>query len=90
MRLIGGFCVHKVLDETVAVPTQEAAHRLSGLVSMNETGEFLFQLLQTTQTKESLVQALLENYEIDSKAAELDVMNFLEILKSNNLLDETA
>ena len=57
MRLIGGFCVHKVLDETVAVPTQEAAHRLSGLVSMNETGEFLFQLLQTTQTKESLVQA---------------------------------
>lgn len=90
MRLIGGLCVHKVLDETVAVPTQEAAHRLSGLVSMNETGEFLFQLLQTTQTKESLVQALLENYEIDPKAAELDVMNFLEILKSNNLLDETA
>ena len=88
MQLIGGFCVRKILDETVAIPTQEAAHRLSGLVAMNETGEFLFELLQTKQTEETLVKALLDNYEIDAQTAEEDVKAFLKVLEENNLLEE--
>lgn len=87
MQIVNGFCIRKILDETVAVPTQEAAHRLSGLVSMNETGEFLFQLLQSKQTKESLVEALLENYEIDKETATADVESFVKILQENNLLE---
>lgn len=88
MKLVSGFCVRKILDETVAVPTQEAAHRLSGLVAMNETGEFLFRLLQTPQTKESLIEALWEQYEVDYKTAEKDVEAFLDILRKNGLLEE--
>lgn len=87
MQIVNGFCIRKILDETVAVPTQEAAHRLSGLVSMNETGEFLFQLLQSKQTKESLVEALLENYEIDKETAVADVESFVKVLQENNLLE---
>ena len=87
MQIVNGFCIRKILDETVAVPTQEAAHRLSGLVSMNETGEFLFQLLQTEQTKESLVEAMLANYEIDEETATADVEDFVKILQENDLLE---
>ena len=90
MKLIGGFCVRKILDETVAIPTQEAARKLSGLVAMNETGEFLFELLQKTQTEESLVQALLDAYEIDEETAKTDVEVFVKILKENNLLEEAV
>lgn len=88
MQIIAGFCVRKVLDETVAIPTQEAAHRLSGLASMNETGEFLFQLLQTEQTEETLVNALLEEYEVDTQTAEKDVAAFLAVLREHHLLVE--
>lgn len=88
MQLVGGFCVRKILDEIIAIPTQEAAHRFSGLVSMNETGEFLFELLQTSQTKESLVKALMDNYEIDEQTAEADIATFVEILQENHLLEE--
>lgn len=88
MQLIRGFCVRKILDETIAIPTQEAAHRLSGLIALNETGEFLFELLQNRQTQESLVGALLENYDIDRKTAETDVTEFLNILRENQLLEE--
>lgn len=87
MRLRAGFCVHKVLDETIAIPTQEAAHYLSGLASMNETGEFLFQLLEQEQTKESLVEAMLENYEVDVQTATADVESFIGILIENDLID---
>ena len=88
MQIVNGFCIRKILDETVAIPTQEAAHRLSGLVSMNETGEFLFQLLQTRQTEDYLVEAMLENYEIDKETARKDVKAFLKILTENDLLDK--
>lgn len=88
MQIIAGFCVHKVLDETIAIPTQEAAHHLSGLASMNETGEFLFQLLQTPQTEESLVNAMLDAYEIDPQTARADVTAFIKILRENHLLQE--
>lgn len=88
MQLIKGFCVRRILDETIAVPIQEEAQRLSGFLSMNGTGEFLFQLLQTSQTQESLVEALLENYEIDRQTAEADVTALVEKLREDGLLEE--
>ena len=90
MKLIEGFCVRKILDETVAIPTQEAAHYLSGLASMNESGEFLFQLLQTEQTFESLVEALMNEYEVDKKTAEADVETFVKVLQENNMLEDAV
>lgn len=86
MRVVPGFCIRKVLDETIAIPTQEAAHALSGLIAFNETGEFIFQLLQEEQSEKSLIEALLENYEVDEKTAEKDVKNVLAILRENHLL----
>lgn len=86
MRLIAGFCVRKILGETIAIPTQEAAHHLSGIASMNETGEFLFELLQKEQTIDSLAEALMEDYEVDRQTAEADVREFVDVLEKNHVL----
>lgn len=86
LRLVEGFCVRKVLDETIAIPTQEAARYLSGLASMNETGEFIFELLRTEQTLESLVEKLIEIYEVDEETAKVDVKLFLQTLRENRML----
>ena len=53
MRLVEGFTLHKVLDEWLAIPGGESAARFSGLLSFNETGAFLFSLLQSDQSEES-------------------------------------
>lgn len=87
MHLVNGFCVRKIVDETIVIPTQEAARCLSGLASLNETGEFLFQLLQSEQTRESLVEALLENYDVDVQTATADVDTFIETSKENHMLE---
>ena len=87
MHLVNGFCVRKIVDETIVIPTQEAARCLSGLASLNETGEFLFQLLQSEQTRESLLEALLENYDVDVQTATADVDTFIETLKENHMLE---
>ena len=88
MRLISGFCLRNILGETIAVPSQEAARQLSGLASLNETGEFLFRLLESEQTDQSLIKALTDNYEVDVQTATADVHSFVQILRDNNLLVE--
>lgn len=88
MHVLSGFIVREIAGETIAIPSGEAARELSGLVSLNDSGKLLFELLQTEQTEESLVQALLDNFDIDLAAAQTDVAEFLEILRSGGILAE--
>lgn len=89
MKLIEGFCIRKILDETVIIPTGKAAHCLSGLISVNETGEFIFELLQTEQTMDSLVAEILNEFEVDKDIAKADVEAFVKVLIENGMLEET-
>ena len=88
MRITRGFVVRQIAGETIAVPSGPSAQSLSGLLALNDSGEFLFNLLQTEQSQESLVQALLDTYEVDRGTACADVVEFLGILRENNILIE--
>lgn len=88
MRIVPGFVVRQIVGETVAIPSGDAARQLSGLLSLNGSGKLLFELLQTEQTQESLVRALLDTYEIDTTTAEADVAEFLQYLRETSILVE--
>lgn len=90
MRIVPGFILREVAGEVIAVPAGQAARRLSGLVALNETGHFLFELLQSEQTEESLLHAMLDAYEIDPDTASADIGEFLALLRTSNMLDESA
>lgn len=88
MRIVSGFIVRQILGETVAIPSGESAHQLSGLIALNGSAQLLFQLLQTEQTEESLVKGLLDAYEVDEAIARADVVEFIAALRQNGLLIE--
>ena len=88
MHIISGFHVRQILDEVIAVPGGEVSKVFSGIVSLNEIGRFLFEALQSEQTEDSLVCAVLEEYDIDPETARADVTEFLEHLRSASLLEE--
>lgn len=88
MHIVPGFVVRQIAGETVAIPAGEAARALSGLLALNGSGRLLFERLQTEQTADSLVQYLLEQYEIDALTAKADVAEFLGILRENGVLVE--
>lgn len=88
MRIVPGFVIRQIVGETVAIPSGAAARQLSGLLSLNGSGKLLFDLLQTEQTQESLVNALLDTYEIDTVTAEADVTEFLQYLREASVLVE--
>lgn len=88
MRIISGFILREIVGESVAIPSGESARLLSGLVALNETGQFLFRLLQQEQTEDSLVDALLREYDTDRITAQEDVSQFLQMLRQHQLLVE--
>lgn len=89
MRIIPGFLIRQVAGETIAVPTGDAAHCLSGLVALNGSGEFLFELLQTEQTEESLLRAFTDAYDVGDDVAKTDIADFLALLRKHGMLVET-
>ena len=88
MRVVPGFVVRQIAGETIAIPAGPAARELSGLLALGGSGQFLFDLLQSEQTEDSLVQAVLDTYEIDEATARADVADFVEILRSSGVLQE--
>ena len=90
MRIVPGFVVRQIAGETIAIPAGAAARKLSGLLALNGSGKYLFDLLQTEQTEQTLVQAMLNDYEIDPDTAQADVAEFLDVLRSNGLLVESG
>lgn len=88
MRIISGFHIRTIVDEIIAVPTGEAAKKMSGIVSLNPVSKFLFEELRNEHTEQSLVSALMNEYEVDQTTAEADIREFLDYLRSFQLLME--
>ena len=88
MRISPDFILRDVAGVSVVIPTREAARRFSGLISLNETGTFLFTLLQEERTEQELVEKMLETYDIDATVAAEDVAEFIANLQEHQMLAE--
>ena len=88
MHIVGKFNIRTIVDEIVAVPTGNDLLHFSGILSLNPVGHFLFELLSEEQTEESLVEALMAEYEVDAETAGADVREFLDVLREHKLLAE--
>ena len=78
MRASNQFIMREIAGEYLLVPVGAAASKFNGLITMNEIGNFIFQTLQTEQTEETLVDAILGEYEIDRETAQNDLREFLQ------------
>jgi hypothetical protein len=88
VRITEKFVIRRIADETVAIPVGSVKGGFSGIISLNEVGEFLFAQLAEEQTEESLISALLAEYDVSRETAQTDVREFLDHLSQAGLLME--
>lgn len=88
MHIVPGFIVREIAGDTVAIPCGTAAAKLSGLIALNGSGKFLFDLLQTPQTEQSLLRAMLDAFDVDETTALGDIREFLGTLRNASVLIE--
>ena len=67
--------------QTVIVAVGEAAKHFHGMISVNNTGSFIWDLLEKEITLDALVAAMTAVYNIDSSTAKADINDFLINLK---------
>ena len=82
------FLLRNVAGSDVVVPVGRATLDFPGMITLNETGRVLWELLETEQTVASLTAALTEEYEVTAQQAEKDVLIFLEKLRPTGALIE--
>lgn len=75
-----------IAGDVILVPVGDASLELKGLLTLNETGERMWDLLLQCDTEEALVQHMLEEYEVDEATLRTDVREFLAQLRQLDVL----
>ena len=88
MKIKEGFVLKTIAGSTIAVPVGENLVNLQMMLTLNESGAFLWQQLEKGCSEDALIEAMTGEYDIDAETARADVLEFLKILKENHILDE--
>ena len=75
------FVLREVAGETLLVPIGTTTLSLDGMLVLNACGRFLWERLEAAESEDALVDALLEEYEVDRQTASRDVQEFLSELR---------
>ena len=86
MKIKEGFLLRKVAGETVVIPTGEGLD-LNMMITLNETGAFLWEKLQEETTEQALLAAMLAEYDVDEKTAADAISAFVAKLKENGIAE---
>ena len=88
MKIKDGFVLEEVGGDYLAVAVGNRAADFSGMVRMNGTGAFLWNLLAgKDMTEDELVAAVLNEYEVDEARVRIDVSAFAAKLRENGIIE---
>ena len=85
MKIKDGFILRQVAGQNVVLPMGEDLN-LNMMITLNETGAFLWENLQEETDAEALTAALLGEYEVDAATARAAVDGFLAKLRAHEFL----
>lgn len=87
MKISEGFSLRNIEGVNIVVPIGTRNISFKGMITLNNCGAFLWKQLQTDKTEEELLQAMLEEYEIDGATASGDINRFIEKLKNAKIVN---
>ena len=80
------YVLRQIGDDYIIVPVGKTTLSFNGMITVNETGAFLWEQLIKGTNKEELLRTLIETYEVTQEEAERDIDEFLDVLYKNNIL----
>ena len=86
MKIEKEYILLEIAGDYIIDPVRAADLEFNGMITVNETGAFLWEKLREGTTREELLHAMLEEYEVSEKEAEADIQEFLQMLQKNKIL----
>ena len=87
MKTKEGFVLRTVDGMHIVVAVGKAAAQFNGMITLNETGAFLWQQLEAGCNEDALIAAMCAAFEVDADTARQDVHAFVQTARQAGLLD---
>lgn len=88
MKTKKGFMLRSVADTHIVVPIGQASVDFNGLITLNETGAFLWEHLAEGCSYDELLNALLSEYDVAEDEARRGINSFLETARNAGVIEE--
>ena len=88
MKAKAGFVLRNVVDEFILMPTGDNIGQFNGTVLLNEVSAFVWEKLQSQISRDELLQAVLDEYEVDKDTASKDLDALIETLRGYNVIED--
>ncbi len=88
LKIKSGFVLRKIGTQTVAVPIGQRTSDIHGVVALSDSGALLWEALEKGAEKETLINILLDTYEIDRETIVSDLDDFIKGLYEQGALEE--
>lgn len=88
MKLKGSFVLRQIMGETIVIPVGNSMLNINGMICLNEVGELIFRGLQAEDTKEKILDEILQNFDVTYEDAAADLDDFLRRFCEIGLLEQ--
>ena len=87
MKFRGEFILRNVAGNNLIVPLDSDTVDFNKMITLNETGTFLWECLSDGQTEDELLESMLSEYEVSKEKAQADIEKFIDSLRNSNILE---
>ena len=88
MKINENFVLKEVAGSWILVPFGSGAVDFNGVITLNDTAKFLYEKCNEEIVPDKLIDALIEEYNIDDTTAKNAVKIFINQLKEAGCIDE--
>lgn len=88
MKLNKDIMLGNIDGRDFAIATGELSKTFNGIINNNPSANFIFNLLKTEQTEDSIVAAMLEKYDAPEEVIRADVRELLDVIRKAGILEE--
>lgn len=87
MKILKRLIKRSIAGDIILVPVGDASLEIKGLITLNETGEFLWDALEKAENEGALAAMLAAEYDVDMATTEADTKVFLQKLKELGIIE---
>lgn len=87
MKIKKEMIVRDIAGDTVLIPLGDSLRDNNGLFMLTETGRFIWDILPECDSSEEIARKLTDEYEVSFDEAKTDVEEFLDRLRSFDIID---
>ena len=88
MKAKQGFVLRNVVDEYILMPTGDNIGKFNGTVLLNEVSALVWEKLQNPVSKEDLLKAVQDEYDVDKTVASADLDALLDTFRKYGVIED--